>query len=321
MPDEFEQLTIPPAAVDLRRGPLGRWLVVPAGSPSNFAALNAETFAFSGIVDSILERHRKFKNNRYAAKKTQDGLRIVAEGDSWFEYPFADDLVMILGEKYPIMSLAKAGDAWADVQKKAELFPAIEKEKPHIVMLSIGGNDVMGSIETYVHSFQLNRPTENYIRSAFAGVLTGIEKQYDAMIARILTFKAHVILHGYDYVDPREPATQGAQWIGPPLKNMRHIDGVAMWREIVNLMLDRFNGVLKALAEKPEYKDRVHYVDLRNTIGTKDFNHGPNTDLWYDEIHGTTDGFKLLAAKLDAKIEQIWTQIKHEKQQQAAAVG
>jgi hypothetical protein len=305
---EPSKLKIPLNAIEIRRGPLGRWIPVPAGSPHDLAAVSAEAFALSGIFDPILETHREFKNKRYEAKKNDPkykGPRIVAEGDSWFEYPFNDDLIMVLGEKYAIMSLAKAGDAWADVQKKNELLPAVANERPEIVMLSVGGDDVMGAIETYVHQFELNRSAAEYILPSFKILLNIIEKNYDGTIAKLLPMGTQVILQGYDYPDAREPATQGAQWIGPPLKNLRNIDGVAMWRAIANIMLDGFNLMLGRVAKKPQYGGRVHYVKLLGTIGNADADHGPDPSNWYDEIHGTAKGFRLLAAKLDAKIKQI----------------
>jgi N-acetylmuramoyl-L-alanine amidase len=295
-------------AAEIRRGPLGRWFVVPAGADSNLANISPESLALSGLLDPILESHREFKNQRYAAKKADPhykGPRIVAEGDSWFEYPYNDDIVMVLGEKYAIMSLAKAGDAFGDVVKKNELFPAVASERPDIVLLSLGGNDVMGSIETYIHQFELNRPAAKYILPNFEGMLSLIENQFRAIIGSLLSMDTQVILHGYDYPDAREPATQGAQWIGPPLKNMRNIDGVAMWREIANIMLDRFNHMLAGVSNSPAYGGRVHYVSLLGTIGNANYNVGPASSDWNDEIHGSAKGFKRLAAKLDAKIKQI----------------
>ena len=93
---------------------------------------------------------------------------------------------MILGEKYAIMSLAKAGDAWTDIYRENELFPAITKEHPDIVLLSMGGNEVMGQIENYVHQFELNRPASKCILPSFAKILDWVEKQYDTTITHIL---------------------------------------------------------------------------------------------------------------------------------------
>ena len=103
----------------------------------------------------------------------------------------------------------------------------------------------------------------------------------------------------------REPGDQGAQWIGPPLKNMRNIDGVAMWRQIVNIMLDRYNEMMARMAGQAEFAGRVHYVDLRGTIGNANYNTGPDRDMWCDEIHGSAAGFGKLAKKIDKKIKKI----------------
>ena len=308
MPSITVRPAVPAVAIDIRRGPLGRWIPVPWGSPADARELGAETLALSGILDPILERHRAAKNLRYEARKNDPsykGPRIVAEGDSWFEYPHNDDLIMVLGEKYAIMSLAKAGDDWMDIYTRAELFPAIDDEKPDIVMLSLGGNEVMGSIETYVREYQHGRPMADHILPSFGELIRWVERQYDSTIEPILSEGAQVILHGYDYPDARDVGTDGAQWIGPPLQTMRNIGAVAYWREIANLMLDRFNEMLSRVASKPAHAGKVHYVNLRGTIGNPNFNHGPDTSLWTDEIHATGPGFRKLAAKLDAKIRQI----------------
>lgn len=309
MPDDVStKPDIPIHAVEIRRGPHGRWIPVPAGTPQNIADVGAQTFALSGILDPILEAHRAFKNKRYAAKiadPNYHGPRIVAEGDSWFEYPYNDDLIMILGEKYAIMSLAKAGDDWVDVHQENELLPAIKQQKPQIVMLSVGGNEVMGQIETFVGQFKLNQAAADYILPNFSKMLDWISNQYVTTIPDILAQGAQVIVHGYDYPDPREPQTQGAQWIGPPLKESCSIDGVAMWRQIANIMIDRYNEMMGKMAATPAFAGRVHYVDLRGTIGNSDYDTGPDRDLWNDEIHGTAAGFGKLAAKIDPVIQKI----------------
>jgi metacaspase-1 len=296
-------------AVSIRRGPVGRWIPVPVDAPSDVNEIGAETFALSGVLDSILDCHREAKMKRYEAKRRDPkykGPVIIAEGDSWFEYPYNDDIVSIVGKKYAVMPLAKAGDSWIDIYRKNELFPAIEQEDPDIVMLSLGGNDVLGQIEIFIHPYEMNRPAAKYILPNFKATLDWIENQYVTTIQHVLTKAGAVIIHGYDYPDPREPATQGAQWVGPPLKNLRNIDGVGIWREIANIMIDRFNDMLSAVAKRPEFVGRVYYVNLRKTIGSDDILTGPKPDLWCDEIHGTAAGFGKIAAKFAKTIEKAW---------------
>jgi hypothetical protein len=53
----------------------------------------------------------------------------------------------------------------------------------------------------------------------------------------------------------------------------------------------------------------VHYVKLLGVIGTDDYVHGPDRSLWWDELHGTSDGFERLARQLRKKIDDVWRMI------------
>ena len=282
---------------NLARNPDGSLMAVPrAGQEAEFAT-----------AYGILDIHRAFKNRRYLRKKNDPSYRgpiIVAEGDSWFEFPLADDLIMWLGQTYAIMSLAKAGDAWTDIQNQNELFPAIRKEKPDIVMLSVGGNEIMGNIERYVHSYKAGLGRDDYIRPNFAPLLGWVSRRYEVAIETILKInaKTKVIIHGYDYPNPRE-WMQGGQWIGGPLENFLYIGDHTLWRHVANSMIDQFNANQAAIAGK--YGDSVHYVNLRGTIGRDDDEWLGPEDAWDDEIHGTSDGFHRLSKKLAAVIDQI----------------
>ena len=73
------------------------------------------------------------------------GLRIVSEGDSWFQYPFLlDDVIDQLFDQFAIFSLDAAGDLLQDMKKQDELSGAITAEQPQVVLLSGGGNDLLG---------------------------------------------------------------------------------------------------------------------------------------------------------------------------------
>jgi lysophospholipase L1-like esterase len=258
-------------------------------------------------ASGILDIHRPFKNRRYREKRNDPSYRgpiIVAEGDSWFEFPLTKDIIMWLGETYAILSLAKAGDAWADVQDQNELIPAVKSEKPDIVLISMGGNEVMGNIDKYVHSFDANLGRDDYIRPNFPPLLDGIQRQYEVTITEILNKRpqAKVILHGYDYPNPRE-WQQGGQWIGGPMENFLRIGDHTQWRHTANAMIDMFNDHQRATAAK--FPDSVFYVNLRRTIGRDDDEWLGPEDEWDDEIHGTDDGFERLAQKLADKIDEI----------------
>ena len=91
-------------------------------------------------------------------------LVIVAEGDSWFNYPLKKDIIDYLTEKgYAIKRFSKPGDTLENmiygtgyVKKKdrvyhsgalslQETLNAVRTHKPKIVLFSGGGNDIVGS--------------------------------------------------------------------------------------------------------------------------------------------------------------------------------
>jgi hypothetical protein len=43
------------------------------------------------------------------------------------------------------------------------LFETIKNEKPQIVLLSVGGNEIVGNIEQYVYPYDKDRPRDKYI--------------------------------------------------------------------------------------------------------------------------------------------------------------
>ena len=72
-------------------------------------------------------------------------------------------------------------------------------------------------------------------------------------------------------------------------------------RRIVNQMIDIFSDDLIDLARNTDGK--IHFINLRQTIGTRDILNGPNQTLWSDEMHGNQFGYELLWKRLRAGIE------------------
>ncbi len=270
---------------------------------------------------SIMDYKRGRKRQRYLQVKANPqyrGPRILAEGDSWIEYPCAKDNGEWLGERYAFLSLAKAAATWADIIAEQRqhyedgtpkgLMQNIAIENPHIVFLSVGGNEIIGNMATFVKPYQQNRPARDYITSDFGRVLNYVIGMYETRIGEILSKGCSVILHGYDYPDPR--LTPGGQWIAPRLLHGRGIDDVTLWREIPNIMLREFARRMLALANTPTFGGKVHFVNLLGTIGTEDIINGPDRALWEDEIHGSTSGFQRISAKIAHKIDEVWQQIR-----------
>ena len=80
---------------------------------------------------------------RFFKKQTP---KIVIEGDSWYEHILIRDIVdwLIHLSKFRIYTLAYGGDWLANYIKEQKYLKKLLKEKPHVFLLSGGGNDLVG---------------------------------------------------------------------------------------------------------------------------------------------------------------------------------
>jgi hypothetical protein len=210
------------------------------------------------------------------------GMRIVSEGDSWFQYPFLlDDVIDNLFDDHAIFSLDAAGDLISDMVRQNELVSAVVQEQPHVVLLSGGGNDVLGGarLSTMLPSFQQGRAPEDYLGPAFDANLLRVLSDYETLISRIFAIKPdlRVLCHSYDHAIPA-----GGRWLGQPLAKIGIADP-QLQRDIVRLIVDRFHGELSGIAAR---YPRVRLVDCRGRI---------QRNRWHDELHPDNAGFKAVA--------------------------
>ena len=250
-------------------------------------------------------QNRQYRQNlvRYP-----DRLRIVAQGDSWFQYPFLlRDIIDYLSGVYAVFSVAAAGATLEDYLKNSEFLEAIAQVKPHFFLLSGGGNDLLG--ETFgtlirdVPNPQATGP-EKYLTDAFSSTLVAVLGRY-RRILRLVELgypQVRVLLHGYDYVIPsgggKLPGT--LSWMGETL-TQRGITDPAEREAISHYIIDTFNEQLQQVAI--EYAN-VTYLDLRGTVRHTD----RLADYWYDEIHPNDKGFLSLSSKFVAKINSLKAQ-------------
>lgn len=309
-PDAFDELD---GLIEPRRLPGGELLWVTRGAPTRLSDI-PHNLMLGRIPFSEVKRAAKLRRYRNKLKdENYSGPKILAEGDSWFEYPTAKDLIDRLGEKYAVLSLARAGDKWFNIkQQESEfykdktskgLFHNFHSEKPHIVLLSVGGNEVLGEIEKYVAYYDEhnpNKPGLDYILPNFRKTLDAVEQDYMDYVGQI-TPTAQVILHSYDYPDVREQSN-GGQWIGGPLENERGIEFERVWREIANGMLSQLCERLDRVARA--FPGRVHFVNQLGTIGKLDS--APIRSNWQDELHPSKYGSEIMCRAIAAKIDEIW---------------
>ena len=122
--------------------------------------LNEKYILELSAVDGMLRRFNLIKNeNRNYAfqKKIRDGFRdlkdkkkkvILAEGDSWFNYPIilTDIIDRIRMERnFALYSLAAGGDWFLNMLTGREYVEELSLLHPDVFLISGGGNDLVGS--------------------------------------------------------------------------------------------------------------------------------------------------------------------------------
>jgi lysophospholipase L1-like esterase len=230
---------------------------------------------------------------------------LVAEGDSWFDYP-GSDILDVLEDVYgyDVNKVAKAGDtveqmAYQDWQL-AKFIRVIEKiaakgREPRAVLLSAGGNDVAGDpFETLLNFANAPDPGLNAV-IADEFIEGRIQLAYVRIISAITTVcrdrfgkAVPIVTHGYDYA---VPDGRGLYWMGPWLdpgfRAKGYLDMDVRGPVVVDL-IDRFNAMLAGLGSLPDLS-HVHYVNLRGSL--------PNApevyrEWWANELHPSDAGFR-----------------------------
>lgn len=256
------------------------------------------------------------KNYEKRKKLNRARIKIISEGDSWFQYPFfIDEIIdgLLKNYDYAILSLGSGGAWLTTMLNEDEFTKEILKEKPHFLMIGGGGNDILqkGNITKLVAPFDSKLQASDYLTEKFEIVLAIIRRIYVKIISEqtVLFPNVHIFSHGYDYVIPSKRKGPGiwraalnlilknGQWLYKPLRKIGIKDS-QLQRAIMKELIDCFNEMLQDLENK---FDRFHYVDLRNFAKSE--------DDWFDEIHPDSEKFGEMALRFSEQIEFIWKKI------------
>ena len=260
-----------------------------------------------------------------AAKKPPLGL-LIAEGDSWFDYPFYDVLGCLEARGFEIESVAHKGDTLEDMAHEAaqvdKLTRAFEKVQtrggtPRAILLSGGGNDIAGDDFPLLlnHSGsglpRLNATVAQGIidvrlRAAMASLIGVVTRLSEAHFGE----RVRIVVHGYDHAIPDGRGYLGGGWILPgpwlepgfrrkgyvPAEKGRRVAALTTNAEVVRELIDRHNAMLARLVRDlaAEGHRHVRYVDLRGTLSSAV--PAGYRDDWNDELHPTRSGFDRVAA-------------------------
>lgn len=271
------------------------------------------------VTRTVTSTHRGMKK-AVVAKHTSAGV-LVAEGDSWFDYPF-HDVLSELEDMYgfDVESVAHKGDTVEGMAYSGgqldDFTKCIRKVlghgvRPKAILLSGGGNDVCGDefpvllnhAKSGIAGFNesvLSGVIDQRLRDAYGTILAAI----DGVCRRETGGVIPVIVHGYDY-----PIADGrgfwggwgplpGPWLEPGFRKKAY-DDAGMRERMCTLVIDRFNAMLRGIAGKAPF-EHVRHLDLRGTLPR-----GPRyKDWWANELHPTERGFKEVTRKFAAAVQR-----------------
>lgn len=251
-------------------------------------------------------------------------LTIVAEGDSWFDYPLKKDIIdYLIHDGFAIKNLANAGDTlenmvYGTLYKKVPkdkvnithpgpeslqaTLLAIKTLKPKIVLFSAGGNDIVGSEMINYLNHKHSNPSSLVNEVILEEKLRQMEKAIEFFIASVhRTDKdAHIIMDGYDYAKVNGKGYRflfvkyiRGPWIQPAM-GAKAITDPADQRDIIRYLVNAYNYMLAELDKKYDY---FHHIDLRGTF--------PKDNEWDNEIHLKNKGYRKIADIYREKIEEV----------------
>jgi hypothetical protein len=245
---------------------------------------------------------------------------IVAEGDSWFDYPPGLDLIDGLERRgRRVVSIAHYGDTLENMVYGTEhrffrrdrpvldkLLETVAEVRPPVVLVSAGGNDVAGDeLRSFLNHADSGRPplrAEHLMDFIHGFARTAYEKLVQDIWAAHPPAK--VIVHGYGHAIPdgrgvgfdvgivdRRVNLVGP-WLRPAFvaKNIPLDEG----QRIVERIIDEFNAMLAGLVAK--FPGQVFAVDARARIAAGD---------WVNELHLTNAGALRVAGVLDELIGTV----------------
>jgi len=244
---------------------------------------------------------------------------LIAEGDSWFDYPF-HDILSDLEDSYgfDVESVAHQGDSVEDMAYSGgqldDFARRVEKVlrvgvEPRAILLSGGGNDIAGD----EFAILLNHATSS-IAGLNESIVTGVIDQrarnaYITILSAItqickkyLGHPVPIVIHGYDYPVPDGRGFWSGwgplpgPWLEPGFRRKGYAD-MSVRKQICVKLIDRFDTMLADLAGKAPFT-HVKFLNLRGTLRTD-----ASYKTWWDnELHPTRKGFEAVTKKFAAII-------------------
>ncbi len=228
-----------------------------------------------------------------------NGMVIVEEGDSWFQYPLLlDDVIDQLSADpdKAILSLSGAGDLVEDMARRKEYLDALRGSGARVMLLSGGGNDLLGEgrFAKFLLPYKPGATARDVLNfGALEQDLRHAVSYYLAVLEDVRKHHPNVRVLGHAYDIPYPEA--GGRWLGGPLdaKGIPHDLG----REVIGLILDRFGQYLR---RAEELYPNFTFLDLRGKVDR-------GKQSWHDELHPKNPGYGRAADEFRKALAQLAT--------------
>lgn len=251
---------------------------------------------------------------------------IVAEGDSWFDYP-RNDILNILEDRYgfDVETCAHKGDnvedmAYTDGQlenftRRIEKILRRNSVPPKAILLSGGGNDIAGAEFKMLlnhkdspigglNSKVVDGIINERVMTSFITIIQGVTSVCINRIGKPIP----IIIHGYDYPVPDGRGFLGGFSIlpGPWFEPGFRLKGFRLLQDRIDhtkSLIDTFNEMLKNIPKIAGF-EHVHLVDLRGTLSTVTEDDAYKGD-WANELHPSQFGFEKITSRVYEKINSL----------------
>lgn len=226
-------------------------------------------------------------------------LQVLAEGDSWFDYPLEAGGIVAHLDSVPglrVFSLAKAGDEAQNMLRTEQRKRLISTLKDddfsfEAILFSGGGNDIVGDELAALltdNTAGSSNPADALKQPHFSVAIDRVRSAYLDLIAIRDEHAPNAVIfaNGYGFL---EPTGKGVLCLGPWLEPALSRRGwINVGFEVVKLMLESFHQMLRDLAAVPAHKLRL--VPTFDAIDRQ-------KKWWANEIHPTPAGFDRVTAK------------------------
>lgn len=277
-----------------------------------------------------------------AVAATGNGLRLVAMGDSWFNYFPPFDVLVALQRKYgyAINSVAVPGAHLVEMAPPADWDPShppalppsgrgkqlndmlglvgrlspAERDATRAILLSGGGNDVVA--DGQVLASLLNPVSSGLPPVNAAAVTRVVDTSLRGVLAEVLSATTEVgrlrfgravpiLIHGYAHPVPDGRGAGLGAWLRPVLQTMGYAD-LQAGADIMAKLIDRLNLMqIQLLADNAVAFAHVTHVDLRSTLSNV-VEGDAYKQSWQNELHPTIpEGFTSVADKIELALRVL----------------